>query len=85
MTDLTATTRVTVEVSGRRPTIADMQVALDILAAEGIPSTFDIHVDQRTGREYIEGVPVDERPMTFTLSVTAERAAAVAATTEEAS
>lgn len=74
MTDLTAATRVTVELTGRRPTIADVRAALDTLAAEGIPETFDVDIDQREDREYIEGVPHAERPIAYTFRVTADRA-----------
>lgn len=74
MSDLSATTKVTVELTGRRPTIADVRAALDVLTTEGIPDTFEVDIVQREDREYIDGVPHSERPVTLTFRVEAERA-----------
>jgi hypothetical protein len=76
--DLTATTRVTVEVTSRPPTIADVREALDILIAEGIPDTFEVDIDQREDREYVDGVPFNERPVKHIFRLTAERASRTA-------
>lgn len=72
--DLNATTSVTVELTGRRPTIDDVRAALDVLTAEGIPETFEVDIVQREDREYIDGVPHAERPVTLLFRITAERA-----------
>lgn len=75
MTDLNGTTRVTVEMTGRRPTIADVRQALDILTADGLPDTFEVAIEQSENREYVEGVAYADRPVTFLFRVEAERAA----------
>ena len=75
--DLESTTEVTVTLTGRRATIEDVQSALDVLLAEGIPETFEIDVDQRETTDYLPNTPPAERPIRHSLTVSASRAAKV--------
>lgn len=75
MADLDATTKVVVELTHRRATIEDVRDALDTLTAEGIPDSFEVSIWQSVDREYIEGVPHADRPVTHRFRVEAERAA----------
>lgn len=75
MSDLEATTRVSVEMRGRRPTIEDVRAALDTLTAEGIPETFEVSIIQREDREYEKDVPYEDRRVDYLFRVEAERAA----------
>lgn len=73
--DLDGTTKVTVELRGRRATIEDVRQALNTLTAEGIPETFEVSIYQREEREYLKDVPHEDRPVEHVLSVEASRAA----------
>ncbi|MBA3782854.1 MAG: hypothetical protein H0X12_13510 [Nocardioides sp.] len=74
MSDLDATTSVTVRMDGRRATIEDLQEAINVLLAEGIPKTFEVDVNQSTERIGDRDVPYADRPLSHTFSLTAERA-----------
>lgn len=76
----TNTTTVTVEITDRRPTIEDIQAALDVLRAEGIPDTFEVNVLSTQEREYDANVPPSQRRVMQTFRMTAERAAKTKAT-----
>lgn len=74
MSNASSTTTVTVTFD-HPPTIEEVQDALDILRAEGIPDSFDVTIDSRSEREYIKDVPLEDRPERYTFTVSAERAA----------
>lgn len=73
--DLNGTTKVVVELTGRKPTIEDVRQALDALVAEGIPETFEVDIWHREDREYAPDVPYSDRKVTHMFHVEAERAA----------
>lgn len=69
------TTTITVEICDRKPTVEDVQDALNILRAEGIPDTFEVEILSREEVEYAPDKPRDERKTTRTFRMSAERAA----------
>lgn len=71
----TGTTSVTVELLDRAPTIEDVQDALNVLVAEGIPPTFEVDILHSEDREYEEGVPYADRKVRRVFRITASRAA----------
>ena len=75
---LSGTTKVTVEMTTRRPTLADVQEALDILRAEGVPDEFEVSIIQSEDREYVQDVPYAERPVSLLFRMEAERASRTA-------
>ena len=59
----------------RKPTIEDVQYALDVLRAEGIPDSFEVDVVNSEEREYEKDVPYADQKVVRVFQISAERAA----------
>lgn len=72
--DLNGTTCVSVELRGRRATIADVRQALDTLVADDIPETFEVSIRQYEDREHAPDKAREDRKVEYVFSIEAERA-----------
>lgn len=70
--DLDATTSIEVALN-RKPTLEDVQDALDYLRAEGIPDSFEVDISYSEDREYEEGVAWTDRKVTRRFVLSASR------------
>lgn len=79
---MSETTTVRIELD-RQPTIEDIQQALDVFRAEGIPDTFEVDLHHGTERVGPRDLPYSEQEVRHTFWITAERAAKSAARKEQ--